>query len=280
MTVYNASQAPVNAKVGDTISNQGGLYQIVHPGTPGSSYNPVSGYSSINLSKANFQDSLTAYAQGTSERNTAKSQDFAREQMGFQNAANAKAMKFSAEQAQINRDFQERMSSTAHQREVQDLIKAGLNPVLSAMSGNGASTSSGSSASGVTSSGSSGSVDSSSQQMIGALLSAIIGQSTALQTTAQNNMTSLQMSQNALTGTLGSANINARSNQYIQTVGQQFEEYMKKNYPQTVSGAASSVVQNMLDILQKGAGTAGKDAKNASDKLLEIFKDFFTTPVY
>lgn len=56
------------------------------------------------------------------------SQGMSREQMDFQ-----------ADQANTARDFNERLSSTAHQRQIEDMKLAGLNPVLSATQG-GAST--------------------------------------------------------------------------------------------------------------------------------------------
>lgn len=61
-------------------------------------------------------------------------------------AAQKEANDFNAEQAQIQRDWSESMSATAHQREVADLRAAGLNPVISAY-GSGASVGSGAAAS-------------------------------------------------------------------------------------------------------------------------------------
>lgn len=74
-------------------------------------------------------------------------------QLAFQQQSNERAMAVSAEEAQKNRDWQERLSSSAHQREVQDLRLAGLNPILSVS--RGAATGSGATGQGVSSAGAS-----------------------------------------------------------------------------------------------------------------------------
>lgn len=95
------------------------------------------------------------------------------------------AQAYNSAEAAKNRDWQERLANSAHQREVSDLKKAGLNPVLSA-GGQGATTGSGASASS-----DAAGVDTS---MVGAIIdmaSAQLNSATSLQQTAMQTQASI-----------------------------------------------------------------------------------------
>lgn len=124
-------------------------------------------------------DQLTNQLSNIASQNTAKSQEFAREEM-----------RFNAAEAQKNRDWQAQQSATAHQREVLDLQKAGLNPVLS-VGGSGAQT-----GSGATASGAKGETDNS---VVPALTSIIVNQ--------QNNANQQAIAQMQRDATLEAARI-------------------------------------------------------------------------
>lgn len=242
MAVYQVQpngQAPPGLVPGDYVHTGGGDYMVTAPGTLGATFNPASGYWSIKAdstaglrSPANNQAILST-GKAIADANTATSQGFAREQMAFQQDANALAMLFSAQQAQANRDFQERLSNSAHQREVADLIAAGLNPILSANHA-GASTPSGASAAGVTSSGAQGTVDTSFQSLVASLTSQLINAETSLDIAKLQSATSMYMADRGYAGTTGAAGINAASNWRLQQSQQQHDEYMAAMYPDTM----------------------------------------------
>lgn len=215
-----------------------------------------------------MQEQLSSLVQ-MSRANSAFSAQQAAIQRDWQERQNKLAMDFNAAEAAKNRNWQETMSNTAHQREIADLKAAGLNPILSAMGGNGAAVGSGATASGVTSAGAKGDPDTSASAAIAGLLGTMLTAHSNLEATRMSAVSNQAIAdKNNATAQL-IAELNNTASMARQQASQKHSEYMEKNYPSNLYRAAGGIINDIT-----GGNSIGSTLKNGFSSALSAFKDY------
>lgn len=255
------------------------------------------GVSAVN-SVVNNAANQISQLKGIAQSNSAFNAEQAALQREWSERQSAKAMQFNAAEAQKNRDWQEMMSNTAHQREVKDLMAAGLNPVLSAMNGNGAAVTSGASASGVVGSGSKADADTSTSGAIVNLLGSILAAQTSIENANVNARTQEAVADkytamshivaeiNAAAGikqagihagaTRFAAEQSSSATRYASEQSRAASEYATDH---TKTGLLSDAIVGVLDGLTDNEGSGYSIGDYTSDAVKK-FKGLFSKPAF
>lgn len=232
---------------------------------------------------------MMSYLSGIATQNTAVSAQEAERLRSWQERQNKIAMDFNMAEAAKNRSWQEYMSNTAHQREVADLKAAGLNPILSAMGGNGAAVGSGATASGVTSAGAKGDVDTSLSgalvSMLGTLISAQTQMSLGALSAQTNLATASRMAAaSELVGSLSAeatkfaATKSSSATRYSAYTNSSTQKWLAENFPNNPYSAFSAFLGGVSgkepsDVVKESPyGKLYEFTQKVNETLKKIFK--------
>lgn len=264
LNVLSNGIAPAHAQIGDVIRTAGGNFRIVAPNTQGATYNPASGRWSI-------KDDTPEYmvdAKSVVEDNNQAMSNAAETANAISQRSSALQYQFNADEAQKNRDWQERMSNTSHQREVQDLIAAGLNPVLSSTLG-GASTPSGATASGGSFTGQQAGVDTALTGVIVSMLPSLLSSQTQKDVARIQAETALETAKISSAASMYNANQQAAASRYGSDRSAESSNAINRLINSFITGNSG---KSASDSIVEKAASAGK---NVVSNFFRDLKEFF-----
>lgn len=166
---------------------------------------------------------------------------------------------FNRVEAAANRKFQQRLSNSAHQRQVADLRRAGLNPILSAKYG-GASVPPGATATGTNVSGAAGSMSAApAVDTVGPALASALN---VARTTATNRLTGAQ----TRTEAARPGQVEAQTKLATEQAGAAFEEARQKQQASATEYWRTVNEQERVDVTRAQAEEAKARARAARAK--------------